>query len=255
MKVIPLGVGGAFTDRFYQTNYLVELPGARLLIDAGTTLRYSLPAAGYTVKDITGIVLTHFHSDHVGGLEELSQRCRFIYQYRPAIYAMPDQLPLLNSLFALHGTKPGDYLEVQGVQSDSQLLAAAQDGTEYRLEYYSTCGLHAEVTSSYIVAVHRRGGGKRPVRIVFTGDLGPIEKSALGHLAADPATAAIFHDCFTGAKPSPAHPSIEQIENFYPTELRSKLFAIHYADTVEEVSERLLKSGLQIAQQGKSYEW
>lgn len=87
MRVIALGVGGAFTDRFYHTNYLVEIPGCRLLIDAGTTLRYSLPAAGYTAKDISAVALTHFHSDHVGGLEEFCQRCRYLYQYSPVIYA------------------------------------------------------------------------------------------------------------------------------------------------------------------------
>ena len=47
MKIFPLGVGGAFTKSNYHNNYIIELDNKFLLIDAGTTLRNSLPAAGF----------------------------------------------------------------------------------------------------------------------------------------------------------------------------------------------------------------
>jgi ribonuclease BN (tRNA processing enzyme) len=253
MRVIALGVGGAFTDQFYHTNYLVEIPGFRLLIDAGTTLRYSLLAAGYTAQDISAVILTHFHSDHVGGLEEFSQRCRYLYQYRPVIYAMPDQVSLLASLFALHGGNPNDYLKV--ITGENPIVINDMGDAQYQLEYYSTIGLHAEVTSNYMVGIRRISRGNKAIRVVFTGDIGAIEKSELGRIVADPETVAVFHDCHTGNIPTPAHPSLEQMKGFYPPELRSKIYVIHYGDNIAEFTERIKEAGFKVAIQRDAVEW
>jgi ribonuclease BN (tRNA processing enzyme) len=252
VRVIPLGVGGAFTDKFYHTNYIVEIPGFRLLIDAGTTLRYSLSAAGYTAKDIDAVAITHFHSDHVGGLEEFAQRCKFMYKHRPTVYAMPDQIPLLTSLFALHGAKPEDYLKLS--VSDSTIILKSSNDVQYQLEYYSTVGLHAGVTSNYMIGI-RWVARDKPRRIVFTGDIGTIEKSALGRLVGDSETAAVFHDCHTGAAPTFAHPTMEQIINFYPAEQLKKIYCIHYGDNIADCAEQIKAVGLKIAMQGESIDF
>lgn len=253
MRVTALGVGGAFTDRFYHTNYLVEVPGLRMLIDIGTTLRYSLRAAGYTVRDIDRVVLTHFHSDHVGGLEEFVQRCRYMYQYKPAIYAMVDQIPLLTNLFALHGAKIEDYLNV--IIGDNSMFITDSDEGQFQLEYFSTQGLHAEVTSNYIVGIRRIDRLNHATRVVFTGDIGPIEHSILGSLVADPDTIAVFHDCYTGRMSSHAHPSLEQLERFYPPEQRYKIYLIHYGDNILEYAEYIKKTGFKLAIQGAVNTW
>ncbi|SDF20895.1 MBL fold metallo-hydrolase [Sporomusa acidovorans] len=253
MRVRTLGVGGAFTDRFYHTNYVVEFPGCRLLVDAGTTLRYSLPASGFTVKDINAVALTHFHSDHVGGLEEFSQRCRYLYQYKPTVYAMPDQIPLLAGLFALHGTQPEDYLHVTAVTHSTVIGSTPKEN--YLLEYYSTQGLHAEVTSNYIIGIRRVDRHNKAVRMIFTGDIGPIEKSVLGRLMADPETIAVFHDCHTGTTATPAHPSLQQITSFYPPELYGKIHLTHYGDNIADYQHKIYELGFNIAVQGEIYKW
>jgi phosphoribosyl 1,2-cyclic phosphodiesterase len=253
VKVTVLGVGGAFTDWFYHTNYLVEVPGVRMLIDGGTTLRYSLMAAGYIVRDIDRVVLTHFHSDHVGGLEELAQRCRYMYQHRPAIFAMADQIPLLTSLFALHGAKTEDYFNI--ITGETPMIITDSDEGQFQLEYFSTKGLHAEVTSNYIVGLRRTDRLNHVTRVVFTGDIGPIEQSNLGTLVADPDTIAVFHDCYTGKVPSHDHPSLEQLERFYPPAQRSKIHLIHYGDNISEYAEYIKDTGFKLAIQGETYTW
>lgn len=255
MQVRALGVGGAFTDRFYQTNYLVELSGFRLLIDLGSTLRYSLAAAGYTAKDIDAVALTHFHSDHVGGLEEFSQRCRYLYQYQPSIYVMPDQMSLLSNLFALHGTNPEDYLKVKVVTEGNSIIIKAIEGIQYRLDYYSTLGLHAEVTSNYIVCIRRIDQENKTTRIVITGDIGAIEKSELEQLVADPETVAVLHDCSTAALPVSSHPNLEQMKRFYPSEQRCKIYVIHYGDNIDNWIDRIEDAGFQVAIQGAVIEF
>lgn len=253
MRVIALGVGGAFTDRFYHTNYLVEVSGVRMLIDVGTTLRYSLQAAGYTARDINRVAITHFHSDHAGGLEEFAQRCRYMYQYRPAVYAMMDQIPLLKSMFALHGANIDDYVDVIPVENPMSITE--NDAGKYQLEYFSTNGLHATVTSNYIVSISRIDSLNGVKRVVFTGDIGSIEKSPLGGLVADPDTVAVFHDCYTGKMPSKDHPSLQQLEAFYPPEQRCKIHLIHYGDNISDYTEYIRGLGFKLAIQGEPITW
>ncbi len=71
MKIYPLGVGGAFTKSNYHNNYIIQLDEKYMLIDAGTTLRYSLQEAGFNYSDIHFVFISHLHFDHVGGLEEM----------------------------------------------------------------------------------------------------------------------------------------------------------------------------------------
>lgn len=253
MKVTALGVGGAFTDRFYHTNYVVEIPDFRLLIDAGTTLRYSLSASGYEVTNINALALTHFHSDHVGGLEEFAQRCRYVYQHRPKIFVKSDQKGLLSNLFALHGAKPEDYLAV--IEAQEPIVLKHTGEVQYELEYYTTVGLHAEVTSNYMIALRQISCDRKAKRIVFTGDIGLVEQSELGQLVADPETVAVFHDFYTGKSPTSAHPNLGQLTALYPQELRKKIYMIHYGDNIDEYKDEILCAGFKIAAQGITMEW
>lgn len=98
-----LGVGSAFAKRNYQSNALLEAwadsperqeaPDDVLLIDFGTTgpiALYSLmhvPGFSYLSCDgaiyypaVSKILITHLHSDHIGGLEELAAMNRHRYR-------------------------------------------------------------------------------------------------------------------------------------------------------------------------------
>lgn len=56
---------------FFFTPTLIETGGEKILFDTGTSadaMRESLEAAGHSTDDITKIVLTHMHGDHISGL-------------------------------------------------------------------------------------------------------------------------------------------------------------------------------------------
>lgn len=73
VEVTFLGTGGAFTDfrTNYHNNMLVKTNQGFILIDCGGTAVQSLKELGIPVCDISAVIITHMHGDHVGGLEQL----------------------------------------------------------------------------------------------------------------------------------------------------------------------------------------
>lgn len=71
MKIHFIGTGSAFTLKNYHTNFVLEDGGQKMLIDAGSDVRFSLKKAGMSYKDIDVMYLSHGHGDHLYGAEYL----------------------------------------------------------------------------------------------------------------------------------------------------------------------------------------
>ncbi|MFH1809306.1 MAG: MBL fold metallo-hydrolase [Pseudomonadota bacterium] len=74
MRLIPLGVGDAFSTRSFATAFVVEHGGTRLLVDCPQPIFRMLAEAtdrGLGADDIDLIFVTHLHPDHASGLELL----------------------------------------------------------------------------------------------------------------------------------------------------------------------------------------
>lgn len=56
-------------DKRLRTSAMVECGDVRIVIDAGPDFRFQMLRAG--VRHIDAIVLTHFHKDHTGGLDDV----------------------------------------------------------------------------------------------------------------------------------------------------------------------------------------
>ena len=73
----------------------VETPQARVLVDAGFSLRQirkRMATIGRAPENLTGILVTHEHSDHVQGLVQLSEKLGIpIYCNRPTMEAIEYQ--------------------------------------------------------------------------------------------------------------------------------------------------------------------
>jgi ribonuclease Z len=90
ITVTLLGTGTPALDptRFSQST-LVQAGGLNLVVDAGRGSSIRLAQAGLSLADVDGVFLTHFHSDHVGGLADL-----WMTRYIPAIAGHPGPLQL-----------------------------------------------------------------------------------------------------------------------------------------------------------------
>lgn len=132
LSVVPLGVGDAFSRRYWSSCLLVECDGFRLLIDCPHPIRRvlasSTPAGepALDVGDLDAVLITHTHADHCSGLEGLGFFAFFALQRRLPLLAHPTVLArlwsghlaagmdqLLDAEGALHKMSLDDYFDVQ----------------------------------------------------------------------------------------------------------------------------------------------
>ena len=81
---------------------LLQWEGGSLLIDAGISarrVRTMLRAEGAELSDLTAILITHDHSDHISGLQVLLRQCAC------PVYAMPGTAKTLRMLLREHESR------------------------------------------------------------------------------------------------------------------------------------------------------
>jgi glyoxylase-like metal-dependent hydrolase (beta-lactamase superfamily II) len=227
MKVIPLGVNGAFT-KYYHNNYVFELGERKLLVDAGTTLRYSLKEAGYEETDITDVIITHLHSDHVGGLEEFAQRCKWIHNHKPNLWVrgrMMDELEeVVGKGLYTDGLTLDNYFNVYTVECGSRNQFKIDD---YTIELIKTDDLHAKNMKSFGLCI------ELPNRknVLFTSDIAKHEVAAFKDYINNN-TVALFHDI--SLVRNPVHSYIDDVAKYYEDAIDlKKIYAMHYQDDVD----------------------
>ncbi|BDH59893.1 MBL fold hydrolase [Lysinibacillus sp. PLM2] len=252
MKIIPLGVGGAFTKTSYHNNYIIQLDEKCILIDAGTTLRYSLLEAGFHYRDIDFIFISHLHFDHVGGLEELVLQ-RFWHfeggEHIPQKTTVIIHEKLLDSLKTLLSNG----LENQGKTVDDFCeFICLNDSDNYKIGDYvfstfDTSNTHAVGMLSFGFKLARED-----LNIVFSSDVKRLEDANLLKQI-DDNTTAIFQDVsftFNGA-----HSTLQEVLDYYPENLHRNIYAMHYNDNVENFLDAIERSHIQLVKKQKIIEF
>jgi hypothetical protein len=227
MIIVPLGVGGGLSKKYYHSNFLIDMDGKRLLLDAGTTVRYSLSQVNIEPESIAAICITHFHHDHVGGLVELLTICywRFLNgqhnPHRPLLLLRPNQVDAMNGILSPALNNQGlvwqDYCRLKIINDDAFLFE------DYILEVIPTDNLHCMGLPSCGLSIRHQDGRN----ILFSGDIKRLSNSdILAHL--DGQTQAIIQDIsFCG---NPVHATYQEVLHYYPEHFHKKILGTHYED-------------------------
>lgn len=219
-----VGVGDAFTARYYNACLLVEADGTRLLIDAPPALARALRDLGdrggptIGLDDIDHVLITHLHGDHCGGLEQLLFWRRFVTQRRCTVHAIPEVLANLwdgrlrggmDSLTDATGARQSlrleDYADVQALVGPSAMIGAL------RVERRPT--IHHIPTS----ALRITGAGRT---FGYSGDTA-FDASLIDWLSESD---LFFHETNMGV-----HTPLARLVELPPT-VRERMRLIHYPD-------------------------
>lgn len=117
LQIVALGVGGAFSQKYYSTSIAVTAGAETILVDCPHPIRKMLKEAHFPrpvdIADIQAVLISHLHADHVSGLEGLLFYSRFHVGNRATVLAA--QL-VLDRLWPHHLAAGMDSLLIDGAE-------------------------------------------------------------------------------------------------------------------------------------------
>jgi len=219
MNIRMIGTGSAFAKTFYQNNALIESGGRTLLLDCGSTAPLALHRLGVDIGDIAAILISHIHADHVGGLEEIGFRMKFIYGRKPVLYAVDT---LFEPLWE-HTLKGG--MQQEGLES----IDAFFDCRPLR------AGQPAELIPGLVAEpiLTRHIPNKPSYSFLFNGSFFysadmVFDPELLKHLTCERGVRTIFHDCQLHP-PGAVHACLPELLTL-PEEIQERIWLMHYGD-------------------------
>ncbi len=252
MQATFVGTGDAFSRRYGQTNILIEADDMRLMIDFGHLAPQRLEALGVPLGQLTHVVVSHIHADHVGGLEELAFLSRFVH-HRKVQLLIPRGLA---GMLWDHTLRGG--LEMVADESGTAehcSLATYFDVVELDegwnrvgplgLRPFKTDHVPGKDSWGFVVREQLSGD-----QMIFGCDTRTPHPELLAEpISSDFATGPIFHDCHLGhGGVASIHIPLDEIA--YPPEVQERIVIVHYSDRLEDYEERIREAGLKIAYPG-----
>jgi hydroxyacylglutathione hydrolase len=224
-QIQMIGTGNASAKKYYNTNALLFCRDFKLLIDCGFTASKSLHELGLGIDQIDGILITHIHADHVGGLEEAAFRLYYKYRKRIKLF-----VPALLAQKLWENTLRGG-LENAGEKLTSLTdffdLILLEDGVKsilhdgLSIELIET--LHIPTKASYSLFINDS--------VFYSADIQFNPDLLINEVLGNRQCSYILHDCQLKG-PAIVHATLEQILTL-PTEIHSKIYLMHYEDEME----------------------
>jgi ribonuclease BN (tRNA processing enzyme) len=256
-----VGVGSAFSKKYFQNNLLVVKGDSHLLVDCGSRTPEALHRLGLSVGKVRNYLVTHTHADHIGGLEEVMLVNRYAIRQKPTL-VLPEALRDVLWPMCLRGgasfneSRDGTNLELEDYWqlaptarvegADRELAAIEMGGISLRI--FRTAHIPDSAPSwresfpSYGLIIDDR--------VLYSSDT-RFDRELVEGFDREYGFEAIFHDCqlFTGG----VHASLEELGTL-PASIRERMTLMHFGDNVESFAPRIAELGFAaLAEQWKTY--
>jgi len=263
LSLFFIGVGSAFTHRLNQTNLVIIKGKDHLLVDCGTKTPQALRNIGFPVTEFRNILVTHSHSDHIGGLEELLLKNRYVIRKKPNFYINETYQHILwdrslrggcafneenaNDVLAFH-----DFVNIirpvhlhDYPRETMEIHAGSITVKIFRTKHIpdSSDSWESSFWSTGIIIDDR---------VLFTADT-RFDPDLIENYDSRFHFDIIFHDCqfFTGG----IHASLDELSGL-PDKYKKRMFLTHYGDNWENYEERIKKENfLGLAEQQIYYDF
>ncbi|WP_243734868.1 MBL fold metallo-hydrolase [Paenibacillus turpanensis] len=225
VRIEMLGTGSAFAKQYDNNNALVTINGFRLLVDCGVTAPRVLYQMNIEYPEIDGILITHLHADHVGGLEEIALKMKYVHHQKPVLFITK---PLAEQLW--------QYTLRGGMENPAEQLFSLDDFFEIRyLEEGVAAELYPGLTAELIRTEHIVG--KLSYSILFNSKLfyssdTLFNPELLLHMYEARGCKYILHDCQLYDPPA-VHCTLSQLLTL-PEELQQIIWLYHYGDVKDQ---------------------
>lgn len=264
MKLTMLGTGGAFcrARSNYHNNALLEVGEDIYLLDCSLYAFDALDAHhDLSPLDVDGVLVTHFHGDHISGLEELGFQSFFLSDRRPSLYCHPDLLPsrsasaddealdlwdnclrgAMENVRDVHGEAGKASLETYFEPRLAEEFIVTDGDEQIRCDWFPTD--HAPGMASFGLAFENDDGR----RLCFTADSRVL--SVEFYRTFD----IILHDClllppFSGS----IHAHLEELLAL-PEDVQQRIHIMHYGD-IDRARELTADVALEMAEPGSVFE-
>lgn len=247
-----LGTGGAFSKKYFQNNALLIKGNSHILIDCGTLCSLAFSQFNSKITQVRNFILTHNHSDHIGGMEEVALSNMYGTKQIPNIVATDEFKKILwnESLkgglrhsgedFSKSNMKFKDYfnqIKPERIKNSPRPFYEADVGG-INLKIFRT--KHVFTKSDSWKNSYYSVGILIDNRIIYTGD-SQADKSLIEWLNSSFKIDYIFHDCQFGH--NAVHAGYDELLEILPADLRKKTYLCHYSDDADKNISKIERDG------------
>lgn len=226
------GTGTATGKRYNNNSALLTFSDYTLLIDCGSTVPLGLHQMGVKPDMIDGIFITHIHSDHVNGLEEMIWEYR--YRYKKKIDLISEER-LLQELWE-HTIKGGVRWTTEGeVKSLDEIFNIVPISLVAGQKYSDKVDLSEHLSIDILRTPHIPQKDSYSLfindEVFYSGDV-RFDERLIYHADVERNVTTIFHDCQLHEL-SPVHASLKELLSL-PESVQEKIWLMHYNDNMKD---------------------